>query len=151
MIITKPVLATVVVVICEPRGLSNPITMGIKTSKASLVEKGSNGRTAKEGLVWARSTEARRDAATTNGYEFLWKHADAMRMMRWWNAWHEQNAKQKTKTQPRRKISYRISGKGKNWSYEYGKLYPGHYNTPPLWEDLVLRSMMAPEGKGRGR
>ena len=34
MIIAKPVPATVVVVICEPRGLSNPITMGIKTSKA---------------------------------------------------------------------------------------------------------------------
>ena len=33
-IIAKPVPATVVVIICEPRGLSNPITMGIKTSKA---------------------------------------------------------------------------------------------------------------------
>ena len=33
-IITLPVPATVVVVICEPQGLSNPITMGIKTSKA---------------------------------------------------------------------------------------------------------------------
>ena len=32
MIITLPVPATVVVVICEPRGLINPITMGIKTS-----------------------------------------------------------------------------------------------------------------------
>ena len=30
----EPVPATIVVVICEPRGLSNPITMGIKTSKA---------------------------------------------------------------------------------------------------------------------
>ena len=34
MIIAKPVPATGVVVICEPQGLSNPITMGIKTSKA---------------------------------------------------------------------------------------------------------------------
>ena len=34
MIIAKPVPATGGVVICEPRGLSNPITMGIKTSKA---------------------------------------------------------------------------------------------------------------------
>ena len=34
MIIAQPVPATVVVVICEPRGLSNPITMGNKTSKA---------------------------------------------------------------------------------------------------------------------
>ena len=33
-IIAQPVPATVVVVICEPRGLSNPITMGNKTSKA---------------------------------------------------------------------------------------------------------------------
>ena len=29
MIIAKPVPATIVVVICEPRGLSNPITMGV--------------------------------------------------------------------------------------------------------------------------
>ena len=34
MIIAKPVPATGVVVICEPRGLSNPITMGVRTSKA---------------------------------------------------------------------------------------------------------------------
>ena len=34
LIIAKHVPATVVVVICEPRGLGNPITMGIKTSKA---------------------------------------------------------------------------------------------------------------------
>ena len=34
MTIAQHVPATVVVVICEPRGLSNPITMGIKTSKA---------------------------------------------------------------------------------------------------------------------
>ena len=33
-IITLPVPATVGVVICEPRRLSNPITMGIKTIKA---------------------------------------------------------------------------------------------------------------------
>jgi hypothetical protein len=33
-IITLPVPATIVVVNCESRGLSNPITMGIKTSKA---------------------------------------------------------------------------------------------------------------------
>ena len=44
-------------------------------------------------------------------------------------------------------ITYRISGKGKSWSYEYGKLYPGRYNSPPLREDLVPRSRMAPEGK----
>ena len=44
-----------------------------------------------------------------------------------------------------------ISGKGKSWSYEYGKLYPGRYNTPPLREDLVPRSRMAPERNGRGR
>ena len=33
-IIALPVPASVVVVICEPRGLSNPITMGSKTIKA---------------------------------------------------------------------------------------------------------------------
>ena len=32
--IALPVPASVVVVICEPRGLSNPITMGSKTIKA---------------------------------------------------------------------------------------------------------------------
>ena len=32
--IALPVPATVVVVICEPRGLSNPIIMGSKTIKA---------------------------------------------------------------------------------------------------------------------
>ena len=34
MIIALLVPGTIFVVICEPRGLSNPITMGIKTSKA---------------------------------------------------------------------------------------------------------------------
>ena len=40
-----------------------------------------------------------------------------------------------------------IAGNGKSRSYEYGKLYPGRYNTPPLREDLVPRSRMAPEGQ----
>ena len=26
-----------------------------------------------------------------------------------------------------KEITYHISGKGKGWSYEYGKLYPGRY------------------------
>ena len=33
-VIALPIPTPIVVVICEPRGLSNPITMGIKTSKA---------------------------------------------------------------------------------------------------------------------
>ena len=32
-----------------------------------------------------------------------------------------------------------------------GASVSGRYNTPPLREDLVLRSRMAPEGNGRGR
>ena len=32
--ITLPIPATIVLVICEPRGLNDPVTMGIKTSKA---------------------------------------------------------------------------------------------------------------------
>src|SRR3954471_22065972 len=60
------------------------------------------------------------------------------------------NAKQ-NKNPTTKEISYRISGKGKSWSYEYGKLHPGRYNTPPLREDLVPRSRMAPEKNGRGR
>ena len=59
--------------------------------------------------------------------------------------------KTKDKNPTTKEISYHISGKGKSWSYEYGKLYPGHYNTPPLREDLVPRSRMAPEKNGRGR
>ena len=33
-----------------------------------------------------------------------------------------------------------------NWRTP-GAMVPGHYNTPPLREDLVPRSRMAPEGK----
>ena len=55
-----------------------------------------------------------------------------------------QNKRQNPTT---KEISYRISGKGKSWSYEYGKLYLGRYNTPPLQDDLVPRSRMAPERK----
>ena len=47
--------------------------------------------------------------------------------------------------------SQHIVENGKSWSYEYGKLHPGCYNTPPLREDLVPRSRMAPERNGRGR
>ena len=71
--------------------------------------------------------------------------------------WHEMRCITRTKCKTTDKnptaeeISYRISGKGKSQSYEYGKLYPGRYNTPPLREDLVPRSRMAPEGKAKGR
>ena len=91
------------------------------------------------------------EAATNNGCTFY----ENMQMQCAWcyemkcKTWTQ--CKTKGKTQPRRKIIYRISGKGKSWSYEYGKLHPGCYNTPPLREDLVPRSRMAPEGKGRGR
>ena len=65
---------------------------------------------------------------------------------------HNKNKMQNNRQNPTtEEISYRISGKGKSWSYEYGKLYPGRYNTPPLREDLVPRSRMAPERNGRGR
>ena len=66
---------------------------------------------------------------------------------------HDMNKKQneKNKNPTMKELTYRISGKGKSWSYEYGKLYPGRYNTPPLQEDLVPRSRMAPERNGRGR
>ena len=50
-----------------------------------------------------------------------------------------------------KEVSYSITEKGKSRSYEYGKLYLRHYNTPPLREDLVPRSRMAPERNGRGR
>ena len=65
---------------------------------------------------------------------------------------HDMNKMQNKRQNPTTKeISYRISGKEKSWSNEYGKLYPGCYNTPPLREDLVPRSRMAPERNGRGR
>ena len=61
---------------------------------------------------------------------------------------HDVNKMQnKNKNPTTEEITYRISGKGKSWSYEYGKLHPARYNTPPLREDLVKRSRMAPEGK----
>ena len=37
-----------------------------------------------------------------------------------------------------------------NWKTP-GALVSRRYNTPPLQEDLVPRSRMAPEGNGRGR
>ena len=65
---------------------------------------------------------------------------------------HDMNKMQNKRQNPTTKeISYRISVKGKSWSYTYGKLYPGRYNTPPLREDLVPRSRMAPERNVRGR
>ena len=36
-----------------------------------------------------------------------------------------------------------------NWKTP-GTSVSGHYNTPPLREDLVPRSRMAPEGKNEG-
>ena len=63
---------------------------------------------------------------------------------------HDMNKMQNKRQNPTTKeITYHIAGNGKSWSYKYGKLYPGRYNTPPLREDLVPRSRMAPEGKGR--
>ena len=37
-----------------------------------------------------------------------------------------------------------------NWKTP-GATVSGHHNTPPLQEDLVPRSRMAPEGNGKGR
>ena len=71
--------------------------------------------------------------------------------------WHEMRCITRTKSKTTDKnpttkeVSYSITEKGKSRSYEYGKLYPGRYNTPPLREDLVPRSRMAPERSGRGR
>ena len=66
---------------------------------------------------------------------------DEMRCKTW------TKSKTKYKNPTTEEIINHISGKGKSRSYEYGKLYPGRYNTPPLREDLVPRSRMAPEGK----
>ena len=71
--------------------------------------------------------------------------------------WHETRCITRTKCKTTDKnptteeIINHIAGNGKSRSYEYGKLYPGRYNNPPLREDLVPRSRMAPEGNGRGR
>ena len=59
----------------------------------------------------------------------IWWH-DEMQEMAWWM--HKQN-KSHDKTQNSRKSS--------------GAPGSGRYNTPPLQEDLVPRSRMAPEGK----
>ena len=96
-------------------------------------------------------TDNRENRQNPNGCKFL----KTMRMKCRWC--HEMKCKTRTKCKTTDKnptteeIKYRISGKGKSWSYEYGKLYPGRYNTPPLREDLVPRSRMAPERNGRGR
>ena len=42
-------------------------------------------------------------------------------------------------------------GKNRNSWKSSGASVSGHYNTPPLQEDLVPRSRMAPEGNRRGR
>ena len=65
---------------------------------------------------------------------------------------HNKNKMQNNRQNPTtEEIINHIAGNGKSRSYEYGKLYPGHYNTPPLREDLIPRSRMAPEGKQKGR
>ena len=65
---------------------------------------------------------------------------------------HNKNKSKTTDNNPTtEEIINHIAGNGKSRSYEYGKLYPGRYNTPPLREDLVPRSRMAPERNGRGR
>ena len=64
------------------------------------------------------------------------KHDDAMHMMTWY-AMHNTQAHDKATT-------------ANNWRTP-GTTVSGRHNTPPLREDLVPRSIMAPEGKGRGR
>ena len=65
---------------------------------------------------------------------------------------HNKNKMQNNRQNPTtEEIINHIAGNGKSRSYKYGKLYPGRYNTPPLREDLVPRSRMAPEGKQKGR
>ena len=59
--------------------------------------------------------------------------------------------KTKDKNPTMEEITYHIAGNDKSWSYNCGKLHPGCYNTPPLQEDLVPRSRMAPERNERGR
>ena len=65
---------------------------------------------------------------------------------------HDMNKMQNEDKNPTMKeISYHIAGNGKSWSYNYGKLHPGCYNSPPLQDDLVPRSRMAPKRNGIGR
>ena len=54
---------------------------------------------------------------------------------------HDMNKMQNKRQNPTTEgISYHIAENGKSWRYKDGKLDPGCYNTPPLQEDLVLRS-----------
>ena len=64
-----------------------------------------------------------------NGCMF-WKHDDAMHMMTWY-AMHDTQAHDKATT-------------ANNWR-TLGTSVSGRHNTPPLREDLVPRSRMAPE------
>ena len=74
-------------------------------------------------------------------------NANEMHMMTW-DELPDMNKMQKRGHNPTMDdITYNIVGNGKSWSYNYRMLHPGHYNTPPLQEDLVPRSRMAPEEK----
>ena len=54
---------------------------------------------------------------------------------------HDMNKMQNEDKNPTMKeISYHIAGNGKSWSYKYGMLHLGRYNSSPLQEDLDLRS-----------
>ena len=78
-------------------------------------------------------------------------YAKAMHTMTWYEMHDKDKMQNKDKTQPWRESHIASPEKGKSPSHKYGKLHPGHYNTPPLREDLVPRSRMAPEGKRKGK
>ena len=91
------------------------------------------------------------EADTTSERKFYENNADAMRMMTL-DEMHNKNKMQNNRQKPNHGGNKNHkAGNGKSRSYEYGKLYPGRYNTPPLREDLVPRSRMAPKEKGRGK
>ena len=61
-----------------------------------------NGRSEKgqrRQMVWQHATKPRRETTTTNGYEFLRKHAYAMRMMTW-DEIHDMNKMQNERQNP---------------------------------------------------
>ena len=64
---------------------------------------------------------------------------------------HNKNKMQNNRRNPTtEEISYSISGKGKSWSYEYGKLYPGRYRLPLLGTPLVAGLLPSFIYGGRG-
>ena len=59
---------------------------------------------------------------------------------------HNKNKMQNNRQNPTtEEITYRISGKGKSWSYKYGKLHPGCYTDQIPQVDQIPQKDQSPQ------